>query len=164
MAAGWIELFCVQSVKLARSITTNDTTMLNKKIVSDLFIAAGIVAIAVGAVAADKVDASKLPPVAAKKDVTFDKDIKPMFEASCTKCHGAEKQKGKLRVDTYDGTMKGGEGGPMIEKGNSAKSTVVHVTARLNEDDAMPPTDKGKPLTKDQVGLIRAWIDQGAKK
>jgi hypothetical protein len=40
---------------------------------------------------------------------------------------------------------------------------LVHAIARLNEDDAMPSADKGDPLSKDLIGLVRAWIDQGAK-
>jgi mono/diheme cytochrome c family protein len=117
---------------------------------------------ALAASAAD-VDISKLPPASDKKGVTYDKDIKAVFEKACFKCHGAEKQKGKLRLDSLQAALKGGDDGKVIEPGNSAKSTLVHAIARLNEDDAMPPADKGDPLSKDQIGLVRAWIDQGAK-
>src|SRR5262245_7008463 len=54
---------------------------------------------ALSALSAD-VDISKLPPAAGKKGVTYDKDIRPIFEKSCFKCHGPEKQKGKLRLDS----------------------------------------------------------------
>ena len=118
---------------------------------------------AVAVVQAADVDVSKLPPASTKKDLTYAKDIKPIFEKSCFKCHGAEKQKGKLRLDSLGAATKGGEDGPDIVAGDSAKSKLVHSVARLNEDEAMPPADKGKPLSKDEVGLIRAWIDQGAK-
>jgi len=112
-----------------------------------------------------KLDASKLPAASDKTGLTFDKDIKPIFEKSCFKCHGSEKQKGKLRVDSLSAVLKGGEEGKILEPGNSAKSLVVYAVARVSvdEDAFMPPEDKGKPLTKEQVGLIRAWIDQGAK-
>ena len=88
-----------------------------------------------------------------------------MFEKSCFKCHGSEKQKGKLRVDSLDAVLKGGEDGKVVVPGKSAESLLVYTVARVcvDEDDFMPPEDKGKPLTKEQVGLIRAWIDQGAK-
>ncbi|MEN9676174.1 MAG: hypothetical protein RIS76_2070 [Verrucomicrobiota bacterium] len=109
------------------------------------------------------VDVSKLPAAAAAKGVTFDKDIKPIFEKSCFKCHGAEKQKGKYRLDTLEAALKAGENGESILKGDSAKSPLVHSVARLDPDAAMPPDGKGDPLTAAQVGLIRAWIDQGAK-
>ena len=113
--------------------------------------------------AAAKVDTSKLPPAATKTGVTYAADIKPIFEKSCFKCHGEEKQKGKLRLDSLEATLKGGDDGKILEPGKSAESTLVHSVARLDEDEAMPPADKGEPLTKEQVGLIRAWIDQGAK-
>lgn len=109
------------------------------------------------------VDVSKIPAAAAVKGVTFDKDIKPLFEKSCFKCHGAEKQKGKLRVDSLEFILKGGESGEVVIKGDGTKSPLVQAVARLDEDAAMPPDGKGDPLTAEQVGLIRAWIDQGAK-
>lgn len=110
-----------------------------------------------------KVDPAKLPPVAKKDGVTFAKDIKPIFEKSCAKCHGAEKQKGKLRLDSLEATLKGGENGEILKKGKSAESDLIFSVARVDEDSAMPPEGKGDPLTKEQVGLVRAWIDQGAK-
>jgi hypothetical protein len=58
---------------------------------------------------------------------------------------------------------KGGENGESFVKGNSAKSPLVHTIARLDPDSAMPPDGKGDPLTKEQIGIVRAWIDQGAK-
>jgi mono/diheme cytochrome c family protein len=109
-------------------------------------------------------DIKKLPAPAAKTGVTFDSDIKPIFEKSCFKCHGPEKQKAKLRVDSLAAVKKGGEDGDVISVGKSEKSRLVHSIARiLDEDENMPPEGKGDPLTKDQVALVRAWIDQGAK-
>jgi cytochrome c5 len=119
--------------------------------------------VAVASFAADKVDPSKLPPAATTAGVTFAKDIKPIFDKSCIKCHGEEKQKAKLRLDTLEWTLKGADGEDVVNKGKSAESELVHSVARVNEDEAMPPEGKGDPLTKEQVGLIRAWIDQGAK-
>src|SRR5437588_9752453 len=57
------------------------------------------------------VDISKLPPASDQKDVTYVKDIKPIFDHSCIKCHGPEKQKGKLRLDTLPAALKGGQDG-----------------------------------------------------
>ena len=113
------------------------------------------------------VDTSKLPPASDKKDVTYATDIKPIFEKSCVKCHGAEKPKGKLRLDSLEGVLKGGQDGKVVEPGKSAESMLVHNVAHIgDEDDFMPPPDNKAhipPLTKEQIGLIRAWIDQGAK-
>ena len=114
-----------------------------------------------------KVDTSKLPPASDKKGVTYANDIKPIFDKSCIKCHGAEKAKGKLRLDSLAGALKGGEDGKVIEPGKSADSILVHNVAHLGDEDNWmpPPNNKGNipPLTAEQVGLIRAWIDQGAK-
>ncbi len=110
-----------------------------------------------------KVDLSKLPPALTRSGVTYAKDLRPLFEKSCFKCHGPERQKGKLRLDSLAALLKGGEDGKVVEPGKSAQSVLVQNVARLNPDDAMPPDGKGEPLTKEQIGLIRAWIDQGAK-
>lgn len=105
----------------------------------------------------------RLPPAAEVSGVTFAKDIKPIFEKSCVQCHGAEKQKGKYRLDTLDAALKGGESGEVIIKGDSTKSPLVLAVARLDPDSAMPPNGKVEPLSSAQVGLVRAWIDSGAK-
>ncbi len=125
-------------------------------------------AVLTAAAADKKVDISKLPPPSDKKGVTYEKDIKPIFEKACFKCHGEEKQKSKLRLDSLAATLKGGENGPNIIPGKSAESQLVHAVARIlpEEDEHMPPKKKDGTVTelsKEQVGLIRAWIDQGAK-
>jgi mono/diheme cytochrome c family protein len=125
----------------------------------------GALAISFLASAVD-VDTSKLPPPSDRKDVTFDKDIKPLFDQSCVGCHGPKEAKGKLRLDTLAGTLKGSVDGKVLEPGKSATSFLVANIAFLgNEDDFMPPPKDVKypKLTDDQVGLVRAWIDQGAK-
>lgn len=136
--------------------------MLKKSFALTLASATVLALLSAGA-ADKKVDTSKLPPAAAKAGVTYAADIKPIFEKSCFKCHGSEKQKGKLRLDSLEAVLKGGEDGKILEAGKSADSAVVQAVARLDDDTAMPPDGKGDPLTKDQIGLIRAWIDQGAK-
>lgn len=132
------------------------------------FILAGLVAFA-GTLApvAGPIDSTKLPPASDQKGVTYAKDIKPIFDKSCVKCHGAEKPKAKLRLDNLEGALKGGADGKVIEPGKSAESVLLHNVARLGEEDYwMPPPDnkaKIPQLTTEEIGLIRAWIDQGAK-
>lgn len=119
--------------------------------------------------AADKkaVDLSKIPPASDKTGVTYATDIKPIFEKSCIKCHGAEKPKARLRLDGLEGALKGGEDGKVILPGNSAGSMLVQNVAHAGKPDGYMPPPRNKanipPLTTDQIGLIRAWIDQGAK-
>ena len=137
---------------------------MNSKITLTLAITAGF-ACAVFA-AHELGDAAKLPPAAAKPGVTYDKDIKPVLEKSCVKCHSGEKPKGKYSMESKEKILKGGKEGASIVAGSSAKSAFVHYTADLVADMEMPPKDKRDKypaLSKEQVGLLRAWIDQVAK-
>jgi hypothetical protein len=113
------------------------------------------------------IDTSKLPPPSDKQGLTYAADIKPIFDHSCVKCHNGPKAKGKLHLDTLEAALKGGEDGKVIEPGKSAESALVLNIAHLGEEeDYMPPPQNKAgigPLTKEQIGLIRAWIDQGAK-
>lgn len=164
-----------------------------------------------------KLDVSKLPPASTKANVTYATDIQPIFEKACFRCHGQEKQKGDLELDTLAAALKGGEDGKVIIPGDSKASLLVAAIAQVSDEVAMPPKHKGgrgggpgghggppgdghdgpppggpdggnpppppqdggpngprgdhaggpggppKPLTAEQVGLVRAWIDQGAK-
>src|SRR5829696_5557485 len=106
------------------------------------------------------VDVSRLPPPA-PITVPFDRDVRPIFEQSCVRCHGPEKPKSRFRLDNRESALKGGEQGIAIKPGNSAESPLIHYVAGLVEDMEMPPTGKGDPLTREQIALLRAWIDQG---
>ena len=119
------------------------------------------IALCLGRATAATVDPALLP-AAVSRPVDFAHDIQPLLEASCLGCHGPLKAKSQLRLDTREHALKGGENGPDILPGDGAKSPIVHFTARLVPDSEMPPEGKGEPLTRGQVGLLRAWIDQGA--
>jgi len=160
-------------------------------------------------------DATKLPAPATTTGITYDKDIRPIFEASCFGCHGDKRQKGDLRLDSLEATLKKAHDGMVIVPGDSAKSLLVMAVSGLVKGTAMPPKPRGprgpggpggpgamggpggapgdavkppgpdgqggppggpggpggpgrggppaKPLTPEQVALVRAWIDQGAK-
>ncbi len=102
---------------------------------------------------------AKLPlPVA--RTVDFEKEIKPLFEAACIKCHAKGKDKGGLSIETREVFFKGGDTGPAAVIGKSAESLIVEAVSGLDPDTAMPK--KGTKWTPGQVGLLRAWIDQGA--
>src|SRR5439155_27205648 len=103
--------------------------------------------------------ARTLPPPANHK-VDFAKEIKPIFEASCIKCHGRGRTKGDLSIERRETLLQGGESGPAIVPGKSAESRLIELVAGLDPDSVMP--QKGKRLTPEQVGLLRAWIVQGA--
>ena len=111
---------------------------------------------------------SKLPPDSDKAGVTYATDIKPIFDASCVKCHSGDKAKARLHMDTLEGVLKGTKQGKIVVVNDSANSHLVKSVAHTTPDSEgwMPPVHNKagiKALTPEQIGLIRAWIDQGAK-
>src|SRR5258708_2528645 len=87
---------------------------------------------------AAEVDLSKLPPVSSRPGVTYEKDIRPIFEASCFRCHGEERHRGELRLDSLEAALKGGED-KVILPGKSKESLLVIAVAQLDDEKAMPP-------------------------
>jgi hypothetical protein len=125
-------------------------------------------AIPLGLALTASVNAGELPPAATKSGVTYMGDIKPILDNSCAKCHSGEKPKGHLKLDSLEGALKGGKDGKVVVTGDSAKSMLIQAVAHLSKDhdDWMPPLHNRAnigPLTPEQIGLLRAWIDQGAK-
>jgi formylglycine-generating enzyme required for sulfatase activity/mono/diheme cytochrome c family protein len=103
-------------------------------------------------------------PVAATAadPVDFKKQVKPILEVNCLKCHGPEKPKGGLSLTTLAGAVKGGENGTALVAGDPTKSPLYTSTTVPKDDDkAMPP--KGDRLSKAQQDVLKAWIEQGAK-
>src|SRR5437879_1651632 len=102
--------------------------------------------------------AAQLPPPVSRT-VDFTKDIKPIFESSCIKCHGRGKDKGGFRLDNRETFLKGGDSGTAVVLGKSADSLLIALVQGFDPDNIMPK--KGSRLTPEQIGLLRAWIDQG---
>jgi mono/diheme cytochrome c family protein len=122
--------------------------------------------LAIAAAAQDA--AGTVPPASTKQGVTYATDIKAILDASCAKCHSGDKPKARLKLDSLENALKGSKDGPILKSGDSANSFVVKSIAHLTSDHDtwMPPLNNKagiKPLTPEQIGLIRAWIDQGAK-
>ena len=105
--------------------------------------------------------AAQLPPAATRK-VDFAKDIQPILTNACFECHGPEKQKGGLRLDQKAAALKGGDTGPLFVPGKSAESLLFQAVTGSKDDLARMPK-KRDPLSDEQVGVLRAWIDQGAE-
>jgi hypothetical protein len=164
---------------------------------------------------AAQIDLTKLPPASDRPGITYAKDIRPLLEASCFRCHSGERPHGNLRLDSLKTLLAGGKHGKVVVAGKGKESRLLIAVAQLDEETAMPPKrgpghggpggpgghggpppgqfggpsggpppggmggggpggpggskgprDQGpppKPLTAEQVGLVRAWIDQGAK-
>jgi hypothetical protein len=102
--------------------------------------------------------ADTLPPVAART-VDFQKDIVPILSGSCLKCHSGHEPKGGLRIETRETLLAGGDSGKVVVPQKSGESLLVRLVAGLDADRIMPA--QGPRLTAEQIGLLRAWIDQG---
>lgn len=100
-------------------------------------------------------------PATAKQKIDFVKHIKPILDSRCVACHGEESQEGRLRLDAKKLVFKGGISGKLFEIGNSEKSLLVARLVGHGDGDAMPLDDD--PLSNQEIGQIRAWIDQGAQ-
>jgi hypothetical protein len=101
---------------------------------------------------------TKLPPAAERK-IDFERDVQPLLSQKCYGCHGGEVQQSGLRLDKRQNALRGGDYGPVINPGNSATSKLI---LRLVNGDGglqMPPTGA---LSDEEIGMLRAWIDQGA--
>lgn len=120
-----------------------------------------LLAIALGLLSHGWVRGAELPP-AAEKQIDFERDIAPILEASCHDCHGEFSQESEFRLDRKSAVLRGGNSGePGIVVGSSATSHLIQLVAGLEPKLRMPP-DEADALSADQIGLLRAWIDQGA--
>ena len=92
----------------------------------------------------------------------FGARVQPILAARCVSCHGPDKHKANLRLDTYQGVIRGGKDGPVVHAGNPQGSDLFRrVTLPANHDDFMPKGGK-KALSSDEVNLIELWIAAGA--
>lgn len=117
---------------------------------------------ALAAALAMGVPAGALAADASKID--YAKQIRPIFAENCYKCHGADKQKGKLRLDSPEAFTKGGKDGKAFEAGAPEDSPLYQrLVLPTGHDDIMPPEDDGgKPLPREKTDLVGQWIMQGA--
>jgi mono/diheme cytochrome c family protein len=103
------------------------------------------------------------PGVAGAGDrVDYARDIKPILAEKCHACHGAWKQKGKLRLETVALVRKGGRSGPVVVPGKPAESVLIARVSGAGGETRMPPPGEGEALTPEQLALVRKWIEQGA--
>lgn len=97
----------------------------------------------------------------AAEPVDFSRDVEPLLRKRCHACHGGVTQMSGLRLDDKVSALKGGNSGAVIVPGKSAESRLVRLVAGLEEKKVMPPG--GPRLSPQEVDLLRAWVDQGAK-
>jgi hypothetical protein len=93
--------------------------------------------------------------------VEFDRDVRPILERACWKCHGPEKQKGGLRFDRRQGAITVGDSGKQaIQRGKPDESELIRRVTAADASERMPP--KSEPLGREQIEILRSWIEQGA--
>lgn len=105
------------------------------------------------------VAAGTLPPAADQK-IDFKQHVQPILAARCHSCHGSKQQQSGLRLDKRQNALRGGDYGPVIVPGKSAESKMILRVASGDGGLQMPPTGA---LSNEEIGILRAWIDQGAE-
>src|SRR5262245_31994629 len=98
----------------------------------------------------------------AAAEVDFVKDIKPILEQSCLSCHGPEKTKGGLRLDTKEGLLKGSKRDKVVKAGNADESRLYEVITLPKNDPAHMPSE-AESLPKAQIDKLHDWINEGLK-
>jgi mono/diheme cytochrome c family protein len=97
-------------------------------------------------------------PLTAAQKADFTKVIQPMFDAHCVSCHGPKKEKGKLRLDTLEGTLKGGKNPTFVIGKPDSSMLLSRVFLNRTAGDVMPPKAE-KPLTEKQKEALYAFVE-----
>jgi len=93
---------------------------------------------------------------------TFSGRVAPILERNCSVCHGAEKQKAGLRLDSYASILKGAESGLVVKPGDVKGSELYRrITLPPTDDDFMPSEGK-PPLAPADIAVLEKWIAAGA--
>ncbi len=98
-------------------------------------------------------------PAVVDREIDFVRDVRPVLEENCWACHNADYYESGLRLDRRDALLTGGDMGRVVVLGDSAASRLIHTMAGTDPELTMPPGQDG--LSAEQIGILRAWIDQG---
>jgi len=102
----------------------------------------------------------KAPLKKAKADaVNYYRDIEPILKENCVSCHQASMAAGGLRVDAPENLLQGGASGKAVVPGKAERS-LLYTRLTVTTEKRMPPVGM---VTEEQLALIRAWINLGAK-
>jgi mono/diheme cytochrome c family protein len=98
---------------------------------------------------------------AAPGRIDFARQVEPIFRAACVECHGPDKVKARLRMDSVAGLQAGGKNGALFVPGDPDASLLMRRVLGLDGEDQMPLDND--PLTPEQLDTLRQWIAQGAR-
>ena len=106
---------------------------------------------------------SAIKPIANVPEAVLYADaIQPLLQARCYSCHGPNKKKGKLRLDTPEFIIQGGEDGKALVPGKPDEGEMMKkLLMPLNNKHHMPPLEKPQ-LTQNEIALLNWWISTGA--
>lgn len=140
---------------------------LRKRILVAGAAAVGLVlgGLAASGTAADKVQPISIADVKHDGPVDFEKEVLPILRRSCLACHNATEKESDLILETPQSILKGGGEGPSVVPGKPAESLLLQLAAHQKEP-VMPPKGndvKARNMTPEELGLIKLWIEQGAK-
>ncbi len=101
--------------------------------------------------------------------VNFEKELLPAITKKCVDCHRAthvengqkKEPKAGLRLDASWAILKGSENGPVLTPGAPDKSSIYESVTLPKDDDAHMPS-KGEDMTKEEIALLKKWIEEGA--
>ncbi len=99
---------------------------------------------------------------AAAEPTFYAERIAPLFDQHCVSCHGPEKAKAELRLDTFEWTMKGSDAGKVVAGGDIADSELFRRITLPHDHEDFMPTDGKPPMEPDEVKLVELWIQRGA--
>jgi mono/diheme cytochrome c family protein len=101
------------------------------------------------------------PPAASEAGGDYMREVKPILQRACVSCHGPEKPRGGLRLDTAAAILRGGEAGPAVVPGNPDESPLLEAVLGVGTTDRMPLNRP--PLGVEEIEALRRWIAQGAE-
>ena len=105
------------------------------------------------------IEAADTPPPPSDSQAFFTQRVAPILSHSCLHCHGMERQKGHLRLDSRDAMLRGGGRGPALVPEHPEQSLIM-TAVRYGDDDLQMPPDQ--PLADRQIQDLESWIRQGA--
>lgn len=100
-----------------------------------------------------------ISPAASAQQVDFARDVQPIFERSCSRCHGSTQQSGQLRLDSKESVFQGGASRNVVRPGDAANSVLYQRVAGIGPEARMP---LGSELPDAEIALLKRWIEQGA--